>query len=90
MHLSNLAPLAGVLPLLVLALLTLGAYLVVERVRRGHRVLQAEEADRRYWLAELAYRARMRAKEWVSRTKTPRLTYQGPPLAPPPKARRRK
>ncbi|MGZ3173354.1 MAG: hypothetical protein ACXWJC_09915, partial [Croceibacterium sp.] len=60
------------------------------RARDQRRVL---ERDRKYWLAEFAYRARLRAREWLTRTKTPRLTYQGPPIedqARRPKARRRK
>lgn len=90
MHLENLAPLLGLLPLLVLFLLGLGGYLLFERARRRQEVVQANERERRYWLAEFAYRARLRAKEWVTRTKTPRLTYQGPPLEPRPKAKRHK
>jgi hypothetical protein len=44
-------------------------------------------------LAFYLYESGRRAREWLTRTKAPRLTYQGPPIDDPsrrPKARRRK
>jgi hypothetical protein len=82
MHLDNLAPLLRLWPLLVLLLAGIGGYVWVagSRLRRDAR--RHAEQERRYRIAELAYRGRMRVKQWLSRTKTPRLTYQGPPLDP--------
>jgi hypothetical protein len=90
MHLENFARLVVFLPLFAFALLVLGSLLVFEKVRQRRQLRAANERQRRYWVAEFAYRARLRAKEWVTRTKTPRLTYQGPPLAEQPKTKRRK
>jgi hypothetical protein len=92
MHLENLAPLIALLPLVALLLLALGGFLLFDGGRRRRQVRRADDRERRYWMAELAYRARLRAKDWVTRTKTPRLTYQGPPLSEQPqeKAKRRK
>jgi hypothetical protein len=81
MHLENLAPLLKLWPLALVLLIGLAAWVWVERGRHRREMRQAVLRDRRYWAAEFAYRARLRAKEWLTGTRTPRLTYQGPPLA---------
>jgi hypothetical protein len=82
MHLDNLLPLLRLWPLFALLLGGLAGYLWVAggRLRRDAR--RHSEQERRYRIAELAYRGRMWVKDWLSRTRTPRLTYQGPPLDP--------
>jgi hypothetical protein len=90
MHLDNLAPLLVIWPLLILLPAGLAAYIWLERGRRRRDERRHEELERKYWIAELAYRARLRAREWFVRTKTPRLTYQGPSLAPDRRARKPK
>lgn len=82
MHPENLLPLLRVLPLFVLIVIGLGAYLWFERGREKRQRRRRAERAKSYWLAEMAYRARLRAREWLSGTKTRRLTYQGPPLSP--------
>ena len=83
MHLENLVPLMPLWPLVALLLAGLGMMFWHGGCRRRGEARQKVDRDRRYWAAEFAYRARMRAKEWLTRTKTPRLTYQGPPLEVP-------
>jgi hypothetical protein len=92
MHLANLAPLLRLWPLFVLLLAGLAGYLWLAGGRRRGDQRRHAEQERRYRLAELAYRGRMRVKDWLTRTKTPRLTHQGPPIEPDPsvKGRRRK
>lgn len=93
MHLENLAPLLRLWPLFVLLAAGFVAFYLYESRRRARDQRRVLERDRKYWLAEFAYRARLRAREWLTRTKTPRITYQGPPIDSParrPKARRRK
>jgi hypothetical protein len=93
MHLDNLAPLLSLWPLFALLLAGLGGYLWLTSGRRRRDVRRHSEQERRYRIAELAYRGRMRVKDWLSRTKTPRLTYRGPPIEPdggPPERSRRK
>ncbi len=80
MHLDNLSPLLRLWPLVVILTAGLLAFYLFESGRRARDQRRILERDRKYWLAEFAYRARMRAREWLTRTKTPRLTYQGPPI----------
>lgn len=93
MHPENLLPLLRLLPLFVVMAAALGGYLWVERGRSKRDRRRGIQQTKSYWMAEFAHRARMRTKEWLSGTKTRRLTYQGPPLAPKasdlPKSKRR-
>jgi hypothetical protein len=91
MHPENLLPLIGLWPLVVVMVVGFGAFLRFEGSRRKRDEQRMIHRERNYWKREMAYRVRMRVKDWLSRTKTPRLTYQGPPLSSqPPKVRRRK
>ena len=81
MHLENLLPLVKVAPLFVLLALALGGYLWFERARRKRDHLRMVQREQNYWKREKAYRARMRVMEWLGRTKTLRLTYDGSPLS---------
>lgn len=92
MHLENLAPLLGLWPLFVLLLIGIAVLVWFERGRDRRDMRQADLRNRRYWAAEYAYRARLRAKAWLTGTKTPRLTYHDPALADkaPAKRKRRK
>ena len=92
MYLDNLAPLLHLWPLLPLLVIAVAAMLWQGGGRRRGGERDLAERDRLYWAAEFTYRARMRAKEWLTRTKTPRLTYQGPPIEAPARysAKRRK
>jgi hypothetical protein len=81
MHFGNLAPLLRLLPLFGMMVAALGGFLGSERRRSKRRRRRHAEREKRYRAAELAYRAKMWVKEWLSGLRTPRLTYQGPPLA---------
>ncbi|MGZ3171826.1 MAG: hypothetical protein ACXWJC_01925, partial [Croceibacterium sp.] len=74
MHLENLAPLLRLWPLFVFLAAGFVASYRYESGRRARDQRRVLERDRKYWLAEFAYRARLRAREWLTRTKTPRLT----------------
>jgi hypothetical protein len=80
MHFGNLAPLLRLLPLLSSMVAALGGILWSERGRSKRRRRRHAERKKRYTAAELAYRARIWAQEWLRGLRTPRLTYQGPPL----------
>ena len=90
MHLHNLAPLLRLWPLFILLLAGFGGYLWLTSGRRRVDERRYAEQERRYRVAELAYRARMRVKDWLTGTKTPRLTYQGPAIQPDTRKRRRR
>jgi hypothetical protein len=90
MHLDNLAPLLRLWPLFVLLLAGLAGFVWLARGRRRVDERRHAEQDRRYRVAELAYRARMRVKDWLIRTKVPRLTYQGSPIEPAAGSRKRR
>jgi hypothetical protein len=90
MHLDNLLPLLRLWPLFVLLVAGLVGYLWLASGRLRQEKRRHDAQERRYRVAEIAYRARMRVKDWLTGTKTPRLTYQGPPIEPKAKPRRRK
>jgi hypothetical protein len=92
MHLDNLAPLLRLWPLFALLVAGLLGYLWLASGRLRQEKRRHDSQERRYRGAEIAYRARMRVKDWLTGTRTRRLTYQGPPLEPkaPLKQRRRK
>jgi hypothetical protein len=91
MHPENLLPLIRLLPLALVLAAGLAAFLWFERTRRKRDERRMIQREANYWKREMAYRVRMRVMDWLSRTKTPRLTYQGPPLTSQrPKVRRRK
>lgn len=80
MHLDNLAPLLRLWPLAVLLAVTAVAYFWLSGNQHRRDKRRHSEQERRYRFAELAHRGRMRVRDWLSRTKTPRITYQGPPI----------
>jgi len=81
MHLENLLPLLAYWPIAAALAVLLGGLLFMERRHRMRERLRATANERRYWIAEMAYRARMRAREWLSGTRTLRITYQAAPAA---------
>lgn len=87
MHFENLGPLLILWPLVVALAASLAGFVYFERSRRTRASREGEERVRRYWIAEYAYRAKMKASEWIFGARTPRLTYQGPPLGGPAPAR---
>ena len=82
MHLDNLLPLLRLWPLFALLIAGLVGYLWLASGRLRQEKRRHDAQERRYRVAEMAYRARMRVKDWLTGTRTPRLTYQGPPLEP--------
>jgi hypothetical protein len=91
MHPENLLPLIRLWPLVLVMVIGVGAFVWFESGRRKRDAQRMIQREKSYWQREMAYRVSMRVKTWLNRTKTPRLTYQGPPLSSqPPKLRRRK
>ena len=79
MHWENLASLLPALPFLGGLLVLLAGWGVMERVHRMRLARRNEGDMRRYWLAEKAYQAKLRARAWLDRSRMPRLGYQPQP-----------
>ena len=75
MYWENLSPLLPLLPVFLALAALFAGWVVMERLHR-RRLGRRTEADvRRYWISEKAYQAKLRARAWLDRSRTPRLGY---------------
>ena len=75
MYWENLAPLLPVLPFVGLLVAVLAGWGAMERLHRIRFNRQMDGDMRRYWIAEKAYQAKLRARAWIDRSRTPQLLY---------------
>jgi antitoxin CptB len=83
MHWENLASLLPALPFIALLVVLLAGWGAMERIHRLRLVRQSDNDMRRYWLAEKAYHAKLRARAWLDRSRAPKLFYSPRPTDAP-------